>query len=214
MINTAGWVKGLGLSVLVDTIAAVAPTHVVCIDSGNTRKDLPPGPFWVSEGASQVAQRLTLCPVNLGSWTPTVPAGPSASPVSDSAATTAPRAAVMPRPATEARNARFHAWVCCTLQAHPDCRLSAQDAAVRLYEERLSASAGELCACAPVAIDLAYVTVVSMFETLEPGNVAAALNGAFVGLATLPCRPDGGLYSPQELQVPFRGVLGSVGSAS
>ena len=46
VINTNGWIRGLGLDVLIDILRHVTPTHVVQILSPLTAKNLPPGAFW------------------------------------------------------------------------------------------------------------------------------------------------------------------------
>jgi len=51
IINTSGWVKALGLDLLVDLISATSPTHVVALQSDNARRNLPPGRFWEAPGA-------------------------------------------------------------------------------------------------------------------------------------------------------------------
>ncbi|XP_057517240.1 polynucleotide 5'-hydroxyl-kinase NOL9 [Amaranthus tricolor] len=55
IINTAGWVKGLGFDILCDMLRHIAATHVVKINifSGKKgegdKKDLPAGAFWLDE---------------------------------------------------------------------------------------------------------------------------------------------------------------------
>ena len=112
VVNNAGWVKGPGLSVLVDLLAAVGPSHVVCINSGLARKDLPRGTFWDDTVLSSV-QRMDLQSLQ-ARHSHNVPDGvlDAASPwptlCAASAATAAPP--VPARPAAEARAARLHAW--------------------------------------------------------------------------------------------------------
>ncbi|KAL3528280.1 hypothetical protein ACH5RR_007602 [Cinchona calisaya] len=49
VINTPGWVKGIGYDILVDMLKYIAPTHVlkICISAEN--KNLPVGAFWLAE---------------------------------------------------------------------------------------------------------------------------------------------------------------------
>lgn len=47
VINTPGWVKGLGYDVLVDMLKYILPTHVVKINISAESKNLPSGAFWL-----------------------------------------------------------------------------------------------------------------------------------------------------------------------
>ncbi|KAJ8772154.1 hypothetical protein K2173_027331 [Erythroxylum novogranatense] len=49
VVNTPGWVKGVGYDILVDMLKYIAPTHVVKINISSERKNLPAGPFWLGE---------------------------------------------------------------------------------------------------------------------------------------------------------------------
>ncbi|XP_021855500.1 polynucleotide 5'-hydroxyl-kinase NOL9-like [Spinacia oleracea] len=49
IINTPGWVKGLGFDILVDMLKHIAATHVVKINISSVRKNLPDGAFWLDE---------------------------------------------------------------------------------------------------------------------------------------------------------------------
>lgn len=51
VVNTMGWVKGFGLSLLRDVVLSVQPQHVVVLQSGNPVRDLPAGTDWFGEGA-------------------------------------------------------------------------------------------------------------------------------------------------------------------
>ncbi|XP_057825663.2 polynucleotide 5'-hydroxyl-kinase NOL9 isoform X2 [Cryptomeria japonica] len=48
VVNTHGWVKGLGYNVLVDMLRYMVPTHVVQIRLTAISKNLPLGAFWTS----------------------------------------------------------------------------------------------------------------------------------------------------------------------
>lgn len=50
VINTMGWVKGFGLSLLRDVIHAARPSHVLSLCSGNPRKDVSASEPWMQEG--------------------------------------------------------------------------------------------------------------------------------------------------------------------
>ncbi|KAG5039249.1 hypothetical protein JHK85_011725 [Glycine max] len=47
IVNTPGWVKGVGYDVLVDMLKYISPTHVVKISIASEKKNLPAGEFWL-----------------------------------------------------------------------------------------------------------------------------------------------------------------------
>ncbi|PIN22654.1 hypothetical protein CDL12_04638 [Handroanthus impetiginosus] len=49
VINTPGWVKGIGYEILVDMLRYMSPTHVVKIRISAESKNLPAGSFWLNE---------------------------------------------------------------------------------------------------------------------------------------------------------------------
>ncbi|XP_065876770.1 polynucleotide 5'-hydroxyl-kinase NOL9 [Euphorbia lathyris] len=49
LVNTPGWVKGVGYDILVDMVRHIAPTHVVKINISYERKNLPAGAFWLDD---------------------------------------------------------------------------------------------------------------------------------------------------------------------
>ncbi|KAF3972157.1 hypothetical protein ACB098_04G121300 [Castanea mollissima] len=54
VINTPGWVKGVGYDILVDLLKYIAPTHVVKINISAESKNLPAGAFWLDEDKEMV----------------------------------------------------------------------------------------------------------------------------------------------------------------
>lgn len=46
IINTPGWVKGIGYDILVNMLKHIGPTHVVKINISSESKNLPAGAFW------------------------------------------------------------------------------------------------------------------------------------------------------------------------
>ncbi|KAG2442881.1 hypothetical protein HXX76_002960 [Chlamydomonas incerta] len=46
VVNTHGWVKGLGFDLLTQLLRLVAPTHAVQVRGGPEKKNLPRGAFW------------------------------------------------------------------------------------------------------------------------------------------------------------------------
>ncbi|KAK3031750.1 hypothetical protein RJ639_036630, partial [Escallonia herrerae] len=61
VINTPGWVKGIGYDILVDMLKYIAPTHVVKICISAESKNLPSGSFWLDEGDTTA---VTLVEIN------------------------------------------------------------------------------------------------------------------------------------------------------
>ncbi|KAI3464019.1 hypothetical protein Pfo_020682 [Paulownia fortunei] len=55
VINTPGWVKGIGYEILVDMLKYMSPTHVVKIRISAENKNLPAGAFWLNEGNADAA---------------------------------------------------------------------------------------------------------------------------------------------------------------
>ncbi|KAG2679077.1 hypothetical protein I3843_11G034000 [Carya illinoinensis] len=49
VINTPGWVKGVGYDILADMLKCITPTHVVKINISAASKNLPAGRFWLDE---------------------------------------------------------------------------------------------------------------------------------------------------------------------
>lgn len=52
VINTPGWVKGIGYDILVDMLRYMSVTHVVKIQRSVHKKNLPDGAFWLNEGSA------------------------------------------------------------------------------------------------------------------------------------------------------------------
>ncbi|GAB2223764.1 hypothetical protein Droror1_Dr00004504 [Drosera rotundifolia] len=49
IVNTPGWVKGIGYDILVDMLQHICPTHVVKINISAASKNLPAGAFWLDK---------------------------------------------------------------------------------------------------------------------------------------------------------------------
>ncbi|KAL8118271.1 polynucleotide 5'-hydroxyl-kinase NOL9 [Apium graveolens] len=49
VVNTSGWVKGIGFDILVDMLKYISPTHMVKIRISAESKNLPTGGFWLDE---------------------------------------------------------------------------------------------------------------------------------------------------------------------
>lgn len=58
VVNTHGWVKGIGYDALVDMLRYMAPTHVVQIRLSSIIKNLPFGKFWIVDNDYQSSTQL------------------------------------------------------------------------------------------------------------------------------------------------------------
>lgn len=58
VVNTMGWVKGFGLSLLRDITVAAQPTHLLSLCSGNSRKDVSTSSPWMQEGVPRAHTKL------------------------------------------------------------------------------------------------------------------------------------------------------------
>ena len=193
VINTPGWVKGLGLSILQDLITQLQPTHVLAIDGLSHHKNLPAGRFWADGGVVDAARAPVRTSLPCLAQQPDARSAspdsrtPSRGSVSGRASVGSELTALhdpMHKSAAAARSRRFHAWVCSVLSARLPAPLSDDDVLLRLFEGSLGASMAQLCSCAPVAVDLQHVAVVSLFQELDDAERAAALNGSLVCLSS------------------------------
>ncbi|XP_051116952.1 polynucleotide 5'-hydroxyl-kinase NOL9 [Andrographis paniculata] len=60
VINTPGWVKGIGYEILVDLLRIMSPTHVVKIQISAWSKNLPSGTFWLDEENSDLVSVIEI----------------------------------------------------------------------------------------------------------------------------------------------------------
>lgn len=51
VVNTHGWVKGMGFDVLGELLGSLPVTHLVQLAAANPKKNLPPGAFWLPDPA-------------------------------------------------------------------------------------------------------------------------------------------------------------------
>ncbi|XAR50114.1 hypothetical protein NMG60_11004353 [Bertholletia excelsa] len=64
VVNTPGWVKGIGYDVLVDMLKYISPTYVLKIYISAESKNLPGGAFWLDEGCDGHDALVNLLEVN------------------------------------------------------------------------------------------------------------------------------------------------------
>lgn len=263
VVNTMGWVKGFGQSLLRDLLLGVQPQHVIVLQSGNRMRDLPCDTLWIGEGVLLLLNRavnpshteyVDPHPHSCCSSTPMLASHPARSDslqlyillssqipymvtaykavrspafraatgwfppacpgaccnsrklhadcgglkyealpgISMAAALSGgPGCAALKgqaHSATEERSGRLHAWALAALHARTHPHATACLAAKSAFCGRLAQTAAQLCACHPVAVDLAHVHVVPMFEGWGDAPAAAVLNGSLVGL--LRCDPS------------------------
>ncbi|KAG6391712.1 hypothetical protein SASPL_149470 [Salvia splendens] len=55
VINTPGWVKGIGYEILVEMLRYISVTRVVKLQRSVLARNLPDGPFWLDEGDADAA---------------------------------------------------------------------------------------------------------------------------------------------------------------
>ncbi|CAH9095862.1 unnamed protein product [Cuscuta epithymum] len=60
VINTPGWVKGIGYELLVDILKYTSPSHVVKICISSQSKNLPEGEFWLEEGEAPLTNLIEI----------------------------------------------------------------------------------------------------------------------------------------------------------
>ncbi|BDA42877.1 Polynucleotide 5'-hydroxyl-kinase NOL9 [Coccomyxa sp. Obi] len=178
IINTCGWIKGLGLDLLADLLQTARPSHVVLLQTANVRRNLPAEPFWAARaGPGQVpAPASTILLLQAVGQLH-----------SDEAAATAQKlpgtpAAPKKLTAAETRSLSWLVW------AHDLLRLPTSG--VRWEAETLAAAARGLAAHTPYSVRLSDVAVEVLHVSLPPNQLGYVLNGALVGLCSRPHRAD------------------------
>ncbi|XP_057780713.1 polynucleotide 5'-hydroxyl-kinase NOL9 [Salvia miltiorrhiza] len=64
VINTPGWVKGIGYEILVEMLRYISATHVVKLQRPVSTKNLPDGAFWLNEGDADADAVTTVIEIN------------------------------------------------------------------------------------------------------------------------------------------------------
>ena len=57
VVNTHGWVKGMGFDVLLELLQGLPVSHMVQIAAANPKKNLPPGTFWLAHDSVEGTAR-------------------------------------------------------------------------------------------------------------------------------------------------------------
>ncbi|KAG1671780.1 hypothetical protein FOA52_000157 [Chlamydomonas sp. UWO 241] len=215
IINTHGWVKGLGLDVLADVCCASNPTHAAAFaspsGSGSAAKALPPGAFWARQdsgvgGAACVVSAVRPVaggggagggggggvggggerPADSGGGNCGAKAGGSGGTGGSGGSGSGASLQQRILSPSESRALHWHAWA---------KAVAGLDPAWGSYEgEDLWADAAALASLPPLAVSLDDVRVSMLGESadLSAGQLGHALNGAVVGLAVAGWRGGGG----------------------
>eukprot|EP00887_Chlorella_sp_A99_P005329 scaffold1.g5329.t1 len=201
VVNTHGWVKGLGFDVLVEMLAGLPVTHCVQIASSNSKKNLPPGCFWLPP--AEPAPAAAPPPQPLHWLLPPAPGAeqqqqqqqqaasqgqqPAASETSArSLGPAASEGGSRSRPGLSAVEQRALQWLAFAQQC------VANSSSAGCATEQVAggdSSSGEpadpgdvLAAAVPFEVDLSDVEVQVLHSAVAPSQLAYALNASVVGL--------------------------------
>ncbi|KAL3685364.1 hypothetical protein R1sor_003386 [Riccia sorocarpa] len=154
IVNTHGWLKGVGYDVLVSILRHTSPTHLVHINSLGVNNNLPSGRFWEASDATDSTALL---------YIENVLEGPE-KPLSYSKAS-----------ASQQRDARILAYVrkCFSKSPLP----------FPYREDRVFAqTATKLVSCPPYQIPISAVNICHLHCQVPESERLHSLNGALVGL--------------------------------
>lgn len=211
ILNTNGWIKGLGYDLLCDVLRSLSPTLVVGLMSPNPKNNLPEGHFWGPEGKGGSVDGCSL--LNVPGYAVCIGEGTAGTP-SRSA------------PETRASLWLHFARSCVDVDASASSlQLQSQDAGLSLQqtpparqggaaassnkadeesaaEKKWSGVAGRLAAQRPFRVSLREVRVDFIFSGRKNGeapwhadgsdSTCRALNCALVGLCELPAASASG----------------------
>eukprot|EP00873_Tetraselmis_striata_P015387 jgi/Tetstr1/435651/TSEL_024551.t1 len=188
VVNTHGWVKGLGLDLLATLLAEADPTHVVQLDSGNANRDLPAGHWWaLPESAAewQGAASVAAAAAAGGAQLFAIPSASRAAQISGGAAGTDATGKSL----VDGRNARWGVWahLCATASQGapqpPGQRPWLQPEYADGDSRLLSAAASVLAETPPYCVPLSALPLRFLHSPVAPGEEYVAANAALVGLA-------------------------------
>ncbi len=182
VINTLGWVRGMGLDLLAGLLRAAAPTHVLQLrpagSGGERSAGMPRDVFWAAAQAPPgVPPPPPCCVIELAS--PLAAGGEGAE-----------GAAPARRSAADARTLLWAAWAHAAAAAGGDETPAACDArwAALLSPDgageaaALSAVAAALAAARPFAVPFAALRCAALHAAVAPRDALRLLNGALVAL--------------------------------
>ena len=189
VVNTHGWVNGMGFDVLVEMLQGLPVTHCIQIASSNAKKNLPPGCFWMPDGSDQgqlsaplLCWLLPPAP-GAGQHEQQQPQGsqPAASETSHRSPGPAASEGGRSKAAPTAVEQRSLQWLAFAQQCVSNA-MHGQGAGGPAAADMGAA----LAATVPVEVDLADVGIQVLHSAVPPSQQAYALNGMVVGLCTAP----------------------------
>ena len=172
MVNTHGWIKGLGLDLLTDVLRLLQPSHVICLQGTNPRNNLPPGPFWLDRTQQQQQSCVVL----------QLPGAPLALPGPEQQQLA---------PSRSATDTRAELWLRFTRACSREPGASQPGSSTSLpagqegsSESRWAAAARRLAAERPYRVAVGQVQLRFLFGSVPAGEELRAVNGALVGLCS------------------------------
>ncbi|KAL2653489.1 hypothetical protein R1flu_021617 [Riccia fluitans] len=154
IVNTHGWLKGVGYDALISILRHTSPTHLVHINSVGVNNNLPTGKFWRSSAEADSTALLYIENVLEGPEKPL----------------TFPRAS-----ATQQRNARILAYFRQCFWKSPLPYPYRED---KLYAQ----TAAKLVSCRPYQIPISAVDICHLHCQVPESEKLHSINGALVGL--------------------------------
>jgi hypothetical protein len=209
VVNTLGWVRGLGLELLAGLLRGAAPTHVLQLRppgaAPGRAAGLPRGMFWIPHGGVSGAPPPPPCHVmeleapSRGDPSRVMPASDrlnddaDTSDVADAgdapvAAPEGPCLAPQRRSATDARALLWAAWAHAAAGADQDAAVGDAGFAALLCPSgageaaAFAWTAAALAAARPLAVPAAALPCVALHAAAAPGEAFRLLNGAVVAL--------------------------------
>jgi polynucleotide 5'-hydroxyl-kinase GRC3/NOL9 len=193
VVNTHGWVRGAGLDALSAALRALPLTHAVRLAAANPKRDLPPGPFWLEEGAGGGSAAAPPPPplqwevqgaggaADAGDGRDGSPEPSPGGGNGGGAPPSAGRAASAPS-AVDQRALQWAAFAEACVAASAEGAGGAAAAGGAAGAGGAEALADRLTAAAPWEVPLDAVRVVPLHAAVPPAELLRALNGAVVGL--------------------------------
>lgn len=161
VINTHGWIKGLGLDLLAQVLESTRPSHVMQLVTHNPNSNLPPHAWWQPEDTRVQRQPVVYQLPSVGALQPDIQG--------DTACSWAPR-----QPPSEQRSLQWLAFARqCIGQNHTQGSWDLP---------AFAAAADDLAAYPPYKVPLSHFNVVFHEASIAAPQVLQALNGAVVAL--------------------------------
>jgi polynucleotide 5'-hydroxyl-kinase GRC3/NOL9 len=203
VINTLGWLRGMGLDLLAGLLRAAAPTHVLQLrpagsGGGERSTGMPRGVFWApAQAPPGVPPPPPCCVIELAS--PLAAGGEGAE-----------AAAPARRSAADARTLLWAAWAHAASSAGGDETPAACDArwAALLSPDgageaaALSGVAAALAAARPFAVPFAALRCAALHAAVAPRDALRLLNGALVALVAPADASDASLDAAADAAAP------------